>query len=154
MTDAALNVTVVDPGELHDLRRLVLRGADPAADVVEPRDDDPRALHLAGSVGGVIVVCASIFAAPFPPDPGDDDHQLRFMATDPAVQGRGLGAAVLAEAERRLRVDATTRLWAYARDSALGFYRAVGWHVVPGSEFVSVDTGLPHTMIVKPLVDE
>ena len=97
------------------------------------------------------MVCASFFHAAYPGDVDGDDYQLRFMATDPVVQGRGYGAQVLAEAQRRLRDRGVTRVWAYARDTALGFYQSVGWTAVAGSEFLSVETELPHTMIYKTL---
>jgi GNAT superfamily N-acetyltransferase len=144
-------VDEVDPRRLHDLRRRVLRRNDPAANVVEPRDDEATSMHLAGLVGDEVVVTASFFAATDAADPDAVSYQLRFMATDPAVQGRGFGAAVLADAERRLRERGVTRLWAYARDSALGFYQSVGWTAVAGSEFLSVETALPHTVIYKAL---
>ena len=33
-------------------------------------------------------------------------------------------------------------------DSALGFYRSTGWTLVEGSEHLSPETLLPHTIIV------
>jgi ribosomal protein S18 acetylase RimI-like enzyme len=144
-----LSVTEVNPRRLHDLRRRVLRGDDPFADVVEPRDDETTSLHLAGLVDGQIVVCASFFAAAYSEDPAVSAYQLRFMATDPAVQGRGFGARVLDEADTRLIDRGVARIWAHARDSALGFYRSVGWSLVEGSEFLSAETALPHTVIFK-----
>jgi len=142
-----LRIEEVDPRRLHPLRRRVLRGDDPMARVDEPRDGEVTALHLAGVLDGEIVVCASFFEAAFAPDPGSSAYQLRFMATDAAVQGRGYGARVLAEAERRLRERGATRLWANARDTALGFYQSVGFVAVEGSEFLSAETQLPHTVI-------
>jgi len=153
LTDAPdqFRVAPVDPRRLLDLRRRVLRGDDPAANVVEPRDDESTSLHLAGLMGNEVVVCASFFSAAYPDEPGGVAYQLRFMATDPAVQGRGFGAKVLVEAEHSLRERGVPRIWAYARDTALGFYRAMGWTVVAGSEFLSAETALPHTVIFKAL---
>jgi GNAT superfamily N-acetyltransferase len=145
------HVRRVDPRRLHDLRRRVLRGDDPAASVIEPRDDEATSLHLAGLVGEEVVVCASFFLAPYTEEPASRAYQLRFMATDPAFQGRGYGARVLDEAEGQLRDPGVALLWAYARDPALGFYLSAGWIVVAGSEFLSAETALPHTVIVKSL---
>ncbi len=149
--DAELVVELVAPERLHDLRRRVLRRGDPAAQVAEPRDDEPSALHLAGVVDGEVVVCASLYRSSFPPDPREGDYQLRFMATDEARRGRGLGAAVLSRAESEVGARGALRLWANARDTALGFYRATGWAVVPDSAFVSAESGVPHHVIVKDL---
>ena len=133
--------------ELYDLRRRVLRNNDPAANVVNAADEDRATRHFAGFVDGELLVSASFFA-----DADDSDvYQLRYMATDPRVQGRGYGAGVLAAAERHLSSEGVTRLWANARDSALGFYRRLGWRVIAGSEHISAETQIPHTVIEKDL---
>ena len=75
------------------------------------------------------------------------------MATDFDVQGRGYGARVLEFAFEALRAEGAAQVWAYARDTALGFYVATGWSVVEGSEHLSAETQLPHTTIVKSLVE-
>ncbi len=139
----------VSPGELLDLRRRVLRGGRPEAVVTNPADEDPSARHFAGFLGARVVVSASFFAVEGPAGPGG--RQLRYMATDFDVQGRGLGAAVLAVAEASLAAEGVTTLWANARDSALGFYRRCHWRVVEGSEHLSAETQIPHTVIVKDL---
>jgi hypothetical protein len=54
---------------------------------------------------------------------------------------------MLERSKGELRRRGARQLWAYARDSALGFYLATGWSVVEGSQHVSVETGLPHTVI-------
>ena len=130
--------------ELYDLRRRVLRNNDPAANVVNPADEDRATRHFAGFVDGELAVSASFFASD---EPGV--YQLRYMATDARYQGRGYGAGVLTVAERHLASEGVTRLWANARDSALGFYRRCGWRVVEGSEHISEETQIPHTVIVK-----
>ena len=58
---------------------------------------------------------------------------------------------MLERGEAELAARGARRLWANARDTALGFYAAAGWSVVPGSEFVSAETGVPHHVIVKDL---
>ena len=73
------------------------------------------------------------------------------MATDFDVQGRGYGARVLAVAEEHLARHGVDELWANGRDTALGFYFALGWSAVEGSEHLSPETGLPHTVIFKRL---
>ena len=78
-------------------------------------------------------------------------YQLRYMATDYDVQGRGFGAQVLAVAEEDLRALGAQQIWANGRDSALGFYQHVGWRSVEGSEHLSAETKLPHTVIFKRL---
>jgi len=138
---------------LEELRRRVLRGNDPAKKAGEPRDDDPTTQHFGGFVDDRLVVSASFYLASAPVHEELVSYQLRFMATDFDVQGRGYGARVLEFAFEALRAEGAAQVWAYARDTALGFYVATGWSVVEGSEHLSAETQLPHTTIVKSLVE-
>ncbi len=147
MTEA-FTVAAVAPRELYELRRRVLRAGRADAVVAHPADDAIGTLHFAGRLGAQIVVSASFFVAP---GPREATHQLRYMATEPAVQGRGFGRRVLVVAETTLASVGVRRVWANARDSALGFYRACGWSVLEGSEHLSAETQIPHTVILKDL---
>ena len=148
-THEDFRVERVDAARLLDLRRRVLRAGRPEADVTNRDDEHADARHFAGLLGERVVVSASFFAVDGSFGPGA--RQLRYMATDVDVQGRGLGLAVLAVAEGVLAHEGVTTLWANARDSALGFYRRAGWRVVEGSEHISAETQIPHTVIVKEL---
>ena len=141
------DVRVVGADELVDLRRRVLRGADPRASASDPRDGDVDALHLGGFLAGRLVASASWFPCAGPIDVDGAAYQLRFMATDFDVQGRGYGSVMLERSRAELGSRGAVQIWAKARDSALGFYRATGWTVVEGSEHVSAETGLAHTVI-------
>lgn len=136
---------------LHPLRRRVLRSNDPAISVADPRDEEETAIHYAGFLGDRLVVSASFYPSAPPVNPHLRTHQLRYMATDFDVQGSGYGALVLEAAEDELRALGTEQLWANGRDTALGFYRATGWSTVEGSEHLSPETQLPHTIIFKVL---
>ena len=148
-THEDFRVERVDAARLLDLRRRVLRAGRPEADVTNRDDEHADARHFAGLLGERVVVSASFFAVDGSFGPGA--RQLRYMGTDVDVQGRGLGLAVLAVAEGVLAREGVTTLWANARDSALGFYRRAGWRVVEGSEHISAETQIPHTVIVKEL---
>jgi GNAT superfamily N-acetyltransferase len=146
-----LEIRQIPAVRLHDLRRRVLRGNDPAADAGDPRDDDADALHVAGLINDVVVVSSSWYPSTPPVNKDLATYQLRYMATSEELQGLGYGALVLNAAERELRERGALQLWANGRDTALGFYRATGWEILPGSEHVSPYTGLPHTVIYKVL---
>ena len=140
--------------DLRELRRRVLRGNRPDASVANPRDLEPTVLHLAGFLGARLVVSSSWYPGVPPMNPRLVTYQLRYMATDFDVQGRGYASVVLEEAEKELRRLGAQQLWANARDSALGFYRATGWQTVEGSEHLSSETRLAHTVIFKTLAGE
>lgn len=139
--------------ELVELRRRVLRGGDPSSPARDDRDDDEGAVHVGGFLGDRLVASASWFLAASPVDGDHVAYQLRFMATDADVQGRGYGSLMLEASTAELRRRGAQQLWAYARDSALGFYRATGWSTLEGSPHLSHETQLPHTVIYKDLVN-
>jgi GNAT superfamily N-acetyltransferase len=139
---------------LYGLRRRILSNDDPDKNVVDPRDDESTSLHFGGFLGDRIVVSASFFPSPAPVRPELVSLQLRYMATDLDVQGQGFGAELLTFALDVLREHGVEQVWANARDSALGFYRATGWDVLEGSEHISTLSFLPHSVISKMLVNE
>jgi len=153
LSSLELRIERVSAPVLYELRRRVLRGNDPESNVIDTRDDDPTTRHFAGYAGDRVVVSASFYLATAPVNPELRSYQLRFMAVDFDVQGGGYGTAVMATAEAALRALGAEQIWANARDTALGFYRATGWTVVPGSEHVSGETRLPHSVVVRRLAE-
>jgi GNAT superfamily N-acetyltransferase len=146
-----LRVARVSADQLHDLRRRVLRNDDPAIYHPDSRDDEETSWHYGGFLGSRLVVSASFYPSAPPMNTELVSMQLRYMATDFDVQGRGYGARVLAFAEEDLRARGVEQVWANGRDTALGFYESVGWQRVEGSEHLSAETMLPHTVIFKRL---
>jgi len=120
----------------------------------DARDDEPSSLHYGGFLADRLVVSASFFPSAPPMNPSLTTYQLRYMAADFDVQGRGYGALVLQFAEDDLRARGVGQIWANGRDTALGFYRTVGWRSVEGSEHLSAETDLPHTIIFKRLTGD
>ncbi len=150
MTDE-LRVERVSADRLHALRQRVLRNEDPDLYHPDARDEEAASIHYGGLLGERLVVSASFFPSAPPMNSSLVTYQLRYMATDFDVQGRGYGARVLAFAEDDLRTLGVEQIWANGRDTALGFYQNVGWLTVEGSEHLSPETLLPHTVIYKRL---
>ena len=151
MTDVhqSFRIERVLPRALHELRRRVLRSNNPDVSVADPRDEESTSLHYAGFVGDRLVVSASFYPSMSPVNAELVTYQLRYMATDVDRQGLGYGAQVIEFAEAQLRGLGVQQIWANGRDTALGFYRATGWKIVDGSEHLSPETKLPHTVIFK-----
>ncbi len=146
-----VRVRRVDAEALVDLRTRVLRDGDPTRAARNPRDEERSTWHFGAFLGADLVGSASFFEGASPLEPTRDAYQLRYMAVEPSLQGRGVGRVLLEHAEAILAANSIQRVWAHARDSALGFYRATGWEVVAGSEHLSAETGLPHTSVTKEL---
>ena len=140
------NVVEVAAGDTHDLRRRVLR--DDSADAVLEfdGDDEPTTYHLAIERDGTIVAVSTWMRRPMPDNPSATAVQLRGMASEPALQGQGLGAALLRAGIERAADDEVATIWARARSTAVAFYVANGFDTV-GTEFVDATTGLPHRIV-------
>lgn len=145
-----MNIVRLDASDTHQLRRLVLRSGDPDAVVAFAEDDHPDAFHLgARSATGDLVGVASFSPQPCPRRPDRRSLQLRGMAVLADWQRSGFGRRMI-DAGRQAAVEQGFEvLWANARDSALEFYRGVGF-VVEGDGFLTA-TGIPHHMVIADL---
>lgn len=139
-------VTAVEitSSETHPLRQRVLRDDDPTATLDWPGDDEPTTFHLGiRNEDNDVVAIATWLARPDPEGSGRPATQLRGMATEPALAGRGLGSELLAAGIDRCRARGDELVWANARIGALGFYEHSGFRSI-GPAFTTADTGLPH----------
>lgn len=122
-----------DRAALHDLRGRILRPGRPPEASRFPDDDAPTTVHLGVFIGGRCVGIASLYAT--------DGLQLRGMAVEPEMQGRGVGAALVRRCQQNAR-ERGQDLWCNARETAVGFYERLGW-VIDGDRFPVPDVG-PH----------
>lgn len=129
--------------EMVALRHAVLRAPlglafDDAALAAEAGQ-----LHLALRLDGAVV--GTLLLVPPPGGCGPDRAgRLRQMAVAPALQGRGLGRLLVREGERALRSRGASGGWLHARETAVGFYRALGY-AAEGDPFEEI--GLPHRLM-------
>lgn len=75
--------------------------------------------------------------------------QLRQMAVKTEVQGKGVGATIVAFAEKTARARGFTRLMMHARDVVIHFYQKCGY-TIAGEQFTEV--GIAHHRMEKALV--
>ena len=79
---------------------------------------------------------------------GNNTLRLRQMAVNNNLQGKGIGASIMAFAENIARDKGYHKLIMHARDSAIGFYEKFGYRVV-GDSFIEVK--VPHHVMEKRL---
>jgi predicted GNAT family N-acyltransferase len=92
-----------------------------------------------------LVGCVSFHKVPFYSEPA---FQLRGMAVQAKVQGKGVGQALLARTIDSLAESFSVHLfWCNARESAVGFYTKQGW-VVVSEQWEIPDVGL-HCRMTK-----
>jgi N-acetylglutamate synthase-like GNAT family acetyltransferase len=80
----------------------------------------------------------------------DGTGHIRQVSVRPALQGRGIGRALMAECEAEARRLGLPLVWLNARMTAEGFYRRLGYTTVSGT-FPSGRTGVPHVRMEKRL---
>jgi predicted GNAT family N-acyltransferase len=100
---------------------------------------DAEALHLVAVDGERLVgTCRLLF--------GDGVARLGRMAVEPDARGRGIGAAVLDEAERESRAAGVDRIRLHAQIAARSLYERGGFEQV-GVVFLEED--IPHLTMEK-----
>lgn len=95
---------------------------DPAKDIERKRAEQPE-LFFVGEWGGRIVASAMA---------GYDGHRgwVNYLSVEPALQGRGLGAALMRHIEAQLTARGCPKLNLQVRqgnDAVLGFYARLGY---------------------------
>ncbi|WP_205880410.1 GNAT family N-acetyltransferase [Lichenicoccus roseus] len=101
------------------------------------RDQIHLALWHDGAVAGTLLAIR--------PDAGGT-AKLRQMAVSASLQGRGLGAALVHHAETILQPLGANRIVLSARETAVGFYRRLGYRVT-GETYIEVT--IPHLPMGK-----
>ena len=106
--------------------------------LAEERDQIHVALRLDDRIVGTLLL--------IPPDK-QGVAKLRQMAVAPECERRGFGRALVLHGERAVVQLGATTIALAARESAVGFYRRLGY-AVHGEPFIEVT--LPHRLMTKP----
>jgi GNAT superfamily N-acetyltransferase len=139
-----VRVVQVEPHVTRALRNTVLRPGMDVEAVHWPDIESDAALTYAvlGDDDAPLTTVTMVpVSCPWRPDDGPA-WQLRGMATDDAVRGRGVGRRALDAAVAHVRAEGAVLVWCNARDVALSFYERAGF-VVEGDGFVN-ERGVAH----------
>lgn len=109
-------------------------------------DEGADRLHLVALAGGEVVGYTCLVLEPY------GTGHLRQVSVRGDVRRRGLGAALVAEAEAEARRRGIGLVWLNARRSAEGFYHRLGY-ATTSDVFSSGRTNLPHVRMEKRLAD-
>lgn len=121
------DIRFIDPAHTRNLRSVVLRPGRPVEECIYPEDTAPGAFHLASFDGEKITGIASFSGENI--EGATNAYRLRGMAVDPARQGQGIGADIMAFAFAHLASLGCDVLWCNARSSAAGFYTNLGFGI-------------------------
>lgn len=132
-----VEIREISAAEALRVRHRVLWPGKPA-DFCRVEGDD-QATHLGGFVNGKLCTVLSLF------DEGET-VQLRKFATLPAMQGKGLGSALMRAALDDVATQGK-RITLHARESAVGFYQSFGFQQ-QGAPFEKY--GKPYIWMAEP----
>jgi putative N-acetyltransferase (TIGR04045 family) len=135
---------VTTPAEVAaalDLRERVFCGEQGVSLEADRDGLDPDALHIVALEDARVVgTCRLLFS--------EDGVRLGRMAVEARLRGQGIGAPVLAEAEREARAAGAARMTLHAQVVATPLYERAGFEVA-GDEYL--DEGIPHVPMEKSL---
>ena len=137
--------------DILPLRARILRAGRPVESARSRQDALPETKHLAAfTPGGELAGCVTYFWEDTPLAAGSQALRFRGMAVDDAMQGAGIGRALMRELVARARAMGAQVLWANGRDGALGFYERIGFRVA-GDAFLDREMQLPHHVVIADL---
>ncbi len=142
-----IQIREIKAEDTYQIRKKELRKNITLSEKV-PGDFDENTIHL-GVFDLDELVCVATFMKTKSPAFRGEQYQLRGMATEETHQRKGLGTAVLLEAEDILIKKDVDILWCNARVSALDFYKKLGYKTV-GEVFKIPQIG-PHYVMYKKL---
>ncbi len=139
---AAHPATAEDWPEVADLRTRVFVQEQGVPPEIEQDDRDATAVHaVSRDAAGRVVATGRLLV-------DGERASIGRMAADPAVRGRGHGAAVLAELHRQAALRGVREVELHAQVTARRFYERAGYTAV-GEEYE--EAGIAHVTMVRQL---
>lgn len=131
--------------EILPLRHRILRTGFPYDAARFPEDGDQGTIHYGLFIEDEVKVCLTLIPNQLD---GKKAWQLRGMAADVRVQGKGLGGRLVNFALKdALREGYSSIFWCNARKAATRFYSQNGWKII--SEEFMVPVFGPHYKMLK-----
>jgi len=130
-----IKIKEIPASQVYPVRREVLRPGKPPEECVFQGDGHESTFHLGLFEDNSLVAVASYMSASSDKFDHPHQYQLRGMAVLNSHKGKGYGAALLKEGEKKLRKrEIPWLLWFNARDYAVAFYEKYGYQTI-GEKF-------------------
>ena len=135
--------TEIEWEEYYDLRYRILREPWKQPRGSERNEGDSTGIHLAyfdqGKITGIIRL-----------DQSDEFiGQIRFMAVESKMQGKGIGEKLMREMEKNAFNRGDKKIILHAREVALGFYEKLGYKLIKKSH--NLFEAIQHYLMEKEL---
>jgi len=99
------------------------------------------AYHLIGILHHKIIACGRLH------NNSSTEAQIRYMAVDKELRGKGIGKKIVNHLENYAKKNKIETMVLNARDHAIKFYQNLGYEVV--GTYNGSDTGIPHSKMIK-----
>jgi len=129
------------------VRHPVLRLGKPIKSCHFDGDDLPTTSHFGLFLENKLVGVISAFQVKNKLFSEEIQYQIRGMAVLEEFQKRGFGEQLLQFCENEIRIKKGELIWFNARQTALGFYKKLGYAII-GGQFEIPDVG-PHYVLFK-----
>ena len=97
--------------------------------------------HLVGFKNNKVISCGRLHFN------NDNEAQIRYMAVEENLQGKGIGKEILLLLEEKAKEMNAKKIILNARDYVIKFYEKSGYKIV--KKYDGSDTGIPHTTMEK-----
>jgi len=111
----------------YDLRWRILRAPWNQPKGSEKDELEGKSIHIIAIIEGEIVGCGRIHFNSI------DEAQIRYMAVENELQGRGIGKLILNELEQKALEKGAKKIILNARENAVKFYDKNGYKIVKES---------------------
>lgn len=143
-----MRIQFIKAKDTWPLRQLVLRPGQPIEECDFPNDRNPDGFHLGAEEQGSIIAIGSFYPERHDALKGWKQYRLRGMATHPDHRGQGHAAKLLRFGIGHLKDQRADLLWCNARESAVGFYKDLGF-VRQGTPFLIEGIGMHELLFLR-----
>lgn len=145
-----INIVELSTDQIRSLRLKVLwPHKETIENCVLPTDNLDGTFHIGAIKNNKVIGTSTYLIDINPKFEEKNQYRLRAMATDPDVQGSGVGAEIINYALDVLKKKGVKLLWCDARLKACGFYEKLGFNVL--GEIYEVPVIGPHKLMYKEL---
>ncbi len=111
----------------YDLRYRILREPLGKERGSERNEGDATGIHFALYDNDDLKAIARLDHA------GESNTQVRFVAVETELQGRGYGRQIMEATEKSAKIEGSTKMILHARDYAIDFYLKLGYEIIAPS---------------------
>ncbi len=144
-----IEVKPINAEDTYEIRHRILRPNQPLEACMYETDLLGGEFHLGGYYRGKLISIASFHKAEHSELEGEEQYQLRGMATLEGYREQKAGSTLIRHAEELLRKKGADLLWCNARTSVSGYYEKLGFS--EQGEVYDIPPIGPHILMYKKL---